>query len=79
MKRHMKRMCYLENGWKFMVHEVVNPADTEQRKLDFTSSTDWKRGEMFDFLSWAQMKAAHDGLILESKGEFNKLQREQIS
>ena len=44
-------------------------------KRDYTSSKDWKRGEMFVVLTWLQMLAANDGLILESKGEFKKNQR----
>ena len=77
MKRHTKRICYAETGARWLVHEVINPANTEQRKLDFTSSSDWKRGESYFFLTWLQMKAAHDGLVLESKGEYAVLQREE--
>jgi len=77
MKRIVKKRftsshphCY---GW--MVHEVINPFTGETKK-DYTSSADWKKGEMFLVLTWLQMLAAEDGLILESKGEFAKLQRE---
>lgn len=82
MKRHAKRMYYAEHGEQcasWMIHEVVNPADTSQRKRDFTSSTTWKRGEMYLFLTWLQMKAAMDGLVLESKGEYAELQRKEAA
>ena len=75
MKRHAKRMYYLETGFPWLVHEVVNPAKPTERKRDFTSSKTWKRGEMYLFLTWLQMKAATDGLILESRGEYAELQR----
>ena len=77
MKRHAKRMFYNEPGERWMVQVVKNPARPEQRKNDFTSSRSWKRGEMFQFLTWLQATAAGDGLVLESKGEYAKLQREQ--
>lgn len=60
-------------GW--MVYEVINPFNGQSKK-DYTSSADWKRGEMLTVLTWLQMVAAEDGLILESKGEFAKLTRE---
>lgn len=77
VKRITKKNYYNETGLAHMVHRVVNPFNPEQSKLDYTSSADWKQGEMFDFLTWLQMKAAGDGLVLESKGEFNKLQKQQ--
>lgn len=75
MKRHAKLTFNAEfkRGW--MIHDVVNPKNPMQRKKDVTSSSTWKRGEMFEFLTWLQMKAAHDGLVLESKGEYAELQR----
>lgn len=79
MKRHAKRMYYAETGQPWMVHEVINPADPEQKKRDFTSSGDWKRGEMYHFLTWLQVKAAGDGLILESRGEYADLQRKEAA
>ena len=58
---------------------MVNPADPEQKKRDFTSSKDWKRGEMYHFLTWLQVTAAGDGLILESRGEYAELQRKEAA
>lgn len=63
-------------AYGFMVYELVNPL-TGEKKKDYTSSKTWKRGEMFMVLNWFQMVAAQDGLILESKGQFEKLQRKQ--
>jgi hypothetical protein len=75
MKRAIKGKFYNETGEPWMIHELTNPF-TGEKKKDFTSSRRWKRGEMFMFLTWMQAAAANDGVILESKGEFNKLQRE---
>ncbi len=58
----------------WMIHNVVNPFNGSSKK-GYTSSRKWKKGEMFMVLSWFQMVAADDGLILEAKGAFAKLQR----
>ena len=58
----------------WMVHVITDPFSKGQKK-DYTSSKDWKKGEMYVFLNWLQMHAANDGLILESKGEHAKKQR----
>ncbi len=78
MKRATKGRYYAHTGESFMVHTITDPLTGRTRK-DYTSSKDWKRGEMFAVLTWLQMEAANDGLVLESKGEFNKLQKEQES
>lgn len=80
MKRHVKREYCREFSsqfsCKFIVHLVINPK-TGETKRDYTSSKDWKQPEMYHVLTWLQMKAANDGLILESKGKFAKLKREE--
>jgi hypothetical protein len=76
MKKAAKRRAYSDNGWPWLVHEIYDPW-TNESKPAFTSSADWKQGEMFQFLTWLQLIAAHDGLVLESKGEYAKLQRNQ--
>lgn len=62
------------DSFSWMVYDVINPITKEARQ-DYTSSKAWKSGEMFQVLTWFQMTAAEDGLILESKGNFAKLQR----
>jgi len=64
------------DSYSWMVHDVINPFNGASKK-GYTSSSTWKRGEMFQVLTWFQMVAAEDGLILESRGEFAKLQREE--
>lgn len=76
MKRIVKCRYYNYSGDRFMVHEIINPFNGNTKR-DYTSSAKWKKGEMFRVLTWLQMTAANDGLVLESKGEFSKLQREQ--
>lgn len=75
LKRSMKGLFYATYAYSWMVHDVVC-ALTGRTKKDFTSSKNWKRGEMFIFLDWFQNFAATKGCILESKGEFAKLKRE---
>jgi len=60
---------------QWMVHAITNPLTKESRS-EYTSSASYKKGEMYLFLTYLQMVAAGDGLILESKGEFAKNQRE---
>jgi len=78
IKRTVKKLFLVANpdtkDW--MVHEIMDYSTGKTRK-DYTSSSDWKTGEMFMVLSWMQLEAANQGVILESKGEFSKLQREQ--
>lgn len=62
------------DSFSWMVYDVINPITKECRR-DYTSSKTWKSGEMFQVLTWFQMTAAEDGCILESKGNFAKLQR----
>jgi hypothetical protein len=75
MKRIAKQKYYRYSQEPWLIHEIVDPFSGESRR-DFTSSKDWKTGEMFNFLTWFQMTAANDGLVLESKGKFSKLQKE---
>ena len=74
MKRIIKKRYNVSHSNNFMVHDVVNPFGGESRK-DYTSSADWKSGEMFVVMEWLQMYAANDGLILESIGQYDKLKR----
>ena len=76
IKRSLKKRCYGETGWQWMIHEIVDVFSGAKKK-DFKSSADYSRGEIFQFLTWLQMRCAQDGLILESKGKFAKNQREQ--
>lgn len=78
IKRSMKGMFYRETGASWAVHKVKCPL-TGREKTDYTSSSSWKRSEAFEFLTWLQSFAAEKGCVLESKGEFRKLQSEQNS
>ena len=78
MKRIIKKRFNAEHPNNFMVHDVINPFDG-QSKRDYTSSADWKVGEMFMVMEWTQIMAANDGLILESIGQFDKLKRKANS
>ena len=76
MKFEIKKRFNHHHVNNFMTHTVYNPL-TKQSKKDYTSSKDWKRGEIYLVLDWLQLYAANDGLVLEAKGVFAKLKREQ--
>ncbi len=75
LKKEIKGWCYNENGWDWMVYELVSPLTGQVRK-GFTSSKTWGRGEMFQVLTWFQALAATRGCVLEARGEHEKLKRE---
>lgn len=75
IKRTMKKLAYIHLRADFLIHEIKDYSTGETKK-DYTSSKDWKRGEMYQVLELMQNIAAQDGLILESKGEFKRLQDE---
>ncbi|MGY0399241.1 MAG: hypothetical protein ACWIPH_04765 [Ostreibacterium sp.] len=85
VKRTIKKSFYQVHPetYEWMIYTVRCPIAGAEKK-DFTSSSRWKTGEMFMVLEWMQFWAADieiDSrpvpLILESKGEFAKKQREQ--
>jgi len=76
MKVTLKRSCYAENGWSWLIEDVKDLFTGESSKR-LKSSADYDVGEMHSFLDWVQRKAANDGLILESLGEFQELREAQ--
>lgn len=77
MKRIVKKHFYNETGHPWMVYELVDPF-SGQKKLEFRSTAKLKTGEMFELMTWLQMKAMEThNLILESTGQFKKLQDSQ--
>lgn len=83
VKRTIKKTFYQAHPetHSWMIYEIRCPI-TGAKKKDFTSSASWKTGEMFMVLEWMQFWAIEpknhkrEPLILESKGEFAKKQRE---
>jgi hypothetical protein len=76
IKQTVKKLYYQESQAPWMVH-VITDYSTGKRKKAYTSSGDWKTGEMFDVLNFLQRIASEGGCILESKGQHAKLTREQ--
>lgn len=76
IKRSIKKRYFEHSREPWLIHKVTDPFDG-QSKTDFRSSSKWGKGEMFNVLTWLQMYAAESGLILEAKGEYEKLHREQ--
>lgn len=77
LKRRAKKDYYTQTGNGWMLDRLVDPETGEDGTAFYASSADYKRGEMFLFLCWLQDTAANDGLVLESRGEYAKLQRIQ--
>ena len=76
IKQIAKRRFYAETGAAWMVTIPMDPFTGELLRPMLRSSKNYTREEMFHFLTWLQMTAANDGLVLESKGQYAKLQRE---
>lgn len=77
MKRKVKQRYYRETGYAWMLDKLVDPKTGEETGIHYASSFDYKVGEMYCLLCWMQMTAAEEnGLVLESRGEFAKRQRE---
>jgi hypothetical protein len=77
LKRKVKQRYYRETGYSWMLDKLIDPATGEEAGVRYASSSDYRAGEMFLFLTWMQMTAAEEnGLVLESKGQYAKLQRE---
>ena len=74
MKLASKQRYYNETGADWMLFIPINPLTGAEYSKSFRSSRGYARGEMFQLLTRMQMWAAEDGLVLESKGEFQKLQ-----
>lgn len=77
LKRKLKRRYYRETGSAWMLEKLIDPATGEEKGIHFASSSDYKVGEMYCLLCWMQQTAAEEnGIVLESRGQFSKLQRE---
>ncbi len=79
IKSKAKRKYYADTGAEWMLIAPVDPWTGTEEKRVLRSTANYKTGEMFLFLTWLQNTAANDGLVLESKGQYAKLQREQAA
>ena len=68
-KRGLKRACYADTQWYFLLVKLKDPF-TGKEETEAESTRNYTPGEMFQFMEWVQNRAAEDGLILESKGEY---------
>lgn len=74
-KRGLKRACYADTHWKFLLTKLKDPF-TGKEDIEAESTTNYDVGEMYQFMEWVQNKAAQDGLILEALGQFKELKKE---
>lgn len=73
MKYTLQRHCYAETGWDYLLGEKRD-LFTGEVKPDRAHTSDFGVGQMHQFLNWVQARAANDGLMLESLGEYKELQ-----
>ena len=78
-KKGTKEMFYQETGNSFMVYKPINPWHSDGEETAYTSCSDWSPGDFYLVLNWLQIKAGQDGLVLESKGQYAKNKRNEIS
>lgn len=76
MKITAKRTCYAETHWDWLLEERKD-LFTKEKSTGLASSKSWSKGQMYRFMEWLQAFASvRDGLILEARGEFQKLKQE---
>lgn len=78
MRITLQRACYAATGWDWLIEHVPD-LFTGETKPQRRSTTKFSKGEMTELLSWIQHRAAEDGLILESLGEYAELQAAQVA
>ena len=78
MKYTLQRQCYAQMGWDYLLARRTDLMTGEQ-KVERRSTTDFDVGEMYQFMNWIQASAAERGLILESLGEYQELQRREVA
>lgn len=76
MKITLKRAAYSSQHWPWLLEEVTDLFTGECSKR-LRSSSNYDKGEMHLFMNWVQMRAAEDGLTLESLGEYQELAEAQ--
>lgn len=78
MKYTLQRHAYADTGWAYLLGEKRD-LFTGEVKPDRAHTKNFDKGEMHQFLNWVQNRAAQDGLMLESLGEYQQLQAEQVA
>ena len=82
IKISLKRMCYNQTGWSFILTKKVD-ALTNEKAVVLQSTAEYQRGEMFMFMDWVQSYVANEprfgNTILECLGEYKMLLDRQIT
>jgi hypothetical protein len=76
LKRRAKKDYYTETGFDWMLDKLIDPETGTEGSNYYASTSDYRVGEMFLFLTWLQNTAANDGIVLESRGQYKRLQKE---
>jgi len=82
-KEAMKITCkfhfYQETGCEWMLIKVADMFTQDRSAIAWESTADYGFENMFVFMTWIQTTAFERGLTLESKGEYQKLQKSQTA
>lgn len=83
MKISLKVHCLLDNPnfKEYLIVDLPDPmgrkCETDIGKQRYASSKHWGRDGTYHIMTWFQIRAAFDGLKLESKGKFKERQLSQ--
>lgn len=77
MKRSVKARYYNATGAAFLVETLSDPFSPSKKRVEYTSISDWTAGECHAVMEWMQDRAAEQGIILESMGEYQRLKHGQ--
>lgn len=78
MKISAKKRFYNKTHESFMIEEITDPFSPDQKRLEMTSIADWSQGDCYNFMTWLQLEALEHGLVLESKGEHQRLTQDSV-
>lgn len=79
MKYTLQRHCYVATAWDFLVISHPDMLTGDIGKPERRSSADFLTGEMYQYMEWIQARAADEGLILESLGEYKTLKEQEAA
>lgn len=82
IKISLKRQCYNETGWSFILVTKVDALTGEEAEV-LQTTRKYGKGEMFDFMNWVQVYVSNEprfgNMILKSTGEYQMLTDSQYT
>lgn len=77
LKRTLKAYFYHETAAEWMMTQMRELVPPYRTRSEYSSSSKWTRGQMYEFLTWFQMWAANRGIVLESSGEYAEMRKSE--